>query len=284
MRYQSARGFTLLELLVVIMIIGILVSLTLPAVQAAREAARRTTCCQNLAKLGVALQSYEDANNVYPSGTINAEGPIHNRPQGKNVSWLIQILPYLDENVTYKHIDLGAGAYDAKNVVVRAMQMPGFVCPSDSEALKQSVGVSCYAACCNDVEAPINTDNHGVFFLNSKIAPKDISDGLAHTLFVGEKRAEGGDLGWMSGTRATLRNTGTLLNQTLLYAPAQLHAPASDLYVGGFGSAHVTGTHLLFGDGAVRYVDNAVNARALRQLGNRADGELDANGPDRAGP
>jgi type II secretory pathway pseudopilin PulG len=272
------------ELLVVIAIIGILVSLTIPAINAAREASRRTTCSQNLAKLGVGLQSYEDANNVYPSGTINAEGPIHNRPQGKNVSWLIQILPYLDENVTYKHIDLGAGAYDPKNALVRAMQIAGFVCPSDSEAKSQAIGVSCYAACCNDVEAPINSDNHGVFFLNSKIAPKDISDGLAHTLFVGEKRAEGGDLGWMSGTRATLRNTGTPLNQTPLYQPVQLHAPASDLYVGGFGSAHITGTHLLFGDGAVRYVGNDVSARVLHQLGNRADGELDANGPDRAGP
>ncbi len=291
MRSRSAHGFTLVELLVVIAIIGILISLLIPAVQAARESSRRTTCVQNLAKIGVGLQSYEDANNVYPSGTINADGPIHNRPQGKAVSWLVQILPYLDEEVTYKHFDLNAGAYDPKNAPVRALQVAGFICPSEPDATLQGIGVSCYAACSNDVEAPINTDNHGVFFLNSKITPKDISDGLAYTLFVSEKRVEAGDLGWVSGTRATLRTTGTLLNQTTfdrkgekLPAPRKPAAAASDLYVGGFGSGHVTGTHMLFGDGAVRYVDNAVSARVLRQLGNRADGELVTDGPVRAAP
>ncbi len=284
------HGFTLVELLVVIAIIGILISLLIPAVQAARESARRTTCSQNLAKIGAALQGYEDANNVYPSGTINPEGPIHNRPQGKEVSWLVQILPYLDEDVAFKHFNISAGAYDPKNAPVRALQIAGLICPSEPDAMLHGLGVSCYAACSNDVEAPINTDNHGVFFLNSKITPKDISDGLAYTLFVGEKRVTGDDLGWVSGTRATLRNTGTPLNQTTFDRAGKLPpsprpaAAKSDLYVGGFGSAHVTGTHLLFGDGAVRYVGNDVSPRVLKQLGNRADGELMTGGPVRAAP
>jgi prepilin-type processing-associated H-X9-DG protein len=72
-----------------------------------------------------------------------------------------------------------------------------------------------YAGVQHDVEAPIDVDNHGVFFLNSKLRYDDITDGPSHTLFIGEKLCDPNDLGWMSGTRATLRNTGTLLNTPL---------------------------------------------------------------------
>src|SRR5690606_29760896 len=71
---------------------------------------------------------------------------------------------------------------------------------------------SCYAAVHHDVEAPIDVDNHGVFFLNSRIRYEDIIDGSSQTLFLGEVIAEQGGLGWMSGTRATLRNMGTPIN------------------------------------------------------------------------
>ena len=74
------------------------------------------------------------------------------------------------------------------------------------------VGVSSYAACHHDVEAPIDVENHGVFYLNSSIRHEDIPDGSSYTIFVGEKRIASQDLGWLSGTRATLRNTGTPLN------------------------------------------------------------------------
>jgi len=79
----------------------------------------------------------------------------------------------------------------------------------------------------HDVEAPIDADNHGVFFLNSRLRVRDITDGTSHTLFAGEKLSEPDDLGWMSGTRATLRNTGTALNTGLPPLPVW-NAPASD--------------------------------------------------------
>jgi len=208
------RAFTLVELLVVIAIIGILIAMLLPAVQGAREAARRSQCLQHLAQLSGAVQNYELAHEVYPPGTIDKQGPIHSIAKGDHRNWIVHILPYLDEANAYRHIDQTVGVYDPKNAAVRALTIRALECPS--EALdSQDVPASNYAAVHHDVEAPIDANNHGVFFLNSRIRLDEITDGTSHTLFLGEKLVEPDDLGWMSGTRATLRNTGTALNTGL---------------------------------------------------------------------
>jgi prepilin-type N-terminal cleavage/methylation domain-containing protein len=89
----SRRGFTLVELLVVIAIIGILVALLLPAVQSAREAARRVQCLNNVAQLGLAVHNFEFHFEHLPPGVVNPDGPIRSEPQGQHVSWIVQILP-----------------------------------------------------------------------------------------------------------------------------------------------------------------------------------------------
>lgn len=100
-----SRGFTLLELLVVISIIAVLIALLLPAVQQSREAARRTQCRNNLMQLGLALQNYHGAHRVLPSGCVNETGPILVGQAGYRVGWIVQILPYLDQEGTYRHVD-----------------------------------------------------------------------------------------------------------------------------------------------------------------------------------
>ncbi|NUQ61291.1 MAG: DUF1559 domain-containing protein [Pirellulales bacterium] len=298
-----------MELLAVIAIIGVLISLLLPAVQAAREAARRSRCVNNLVQIGVALGNYESAHFVLPPGVVNATGPIRNRPEEYHMGWIAQILPYLEETNTYRHIDFSFGAYHKKNAPVREVRMDLLVCPSEDFRRE---AMTSYAGCHHDVEEPIDADNHGVFFLNSAVRSKDISDGLAYTLFVGEKRPDARETTWLSGTMATLRNTGTLPKKTSVdrnwgnywlkdveqrnygtmfwtaddveqspkppedesFAVGQVPDEDWQWVVGGFGSSHPGVTNFLFGDSAVHGISDAIASDVYRQLGHRADGKL----------
>ena len=118
-------------------------------------------------------------------------------------------------------IDFSAGAYDKKNAAVRSVSISLLHCPSypgmncvGGPTHLQIASLSNYAGCHNDLEVPIDENNNGVLFLNSRIRDKDVTDGISHTIYVGEKLGSKWDLGWMSGTRATLRNAGTAINQT----------------------------------------------------------------------
>jgi prepilin-type N-terminal cleavage/methylation domain-containing protein/prepilin-type processing-associated H-X9-DG protein len=270
------KAFTLVEVLVVIAIISILISLMLPAVGAMREAARRATCQSRLAQVGMALQKYESGYRMLPPGTTEPKGPIHNVAEGIQLSWTVRVLPYLNEGALFKQIDLAAGAYAEKNAAVRRIHLQAFACPTQGFARQSSTPASDYAGCQNEVESPIAEDNHGVLFLNSRISARDVTDGVHHTIYVGEKQSAAGDLGWMSGTRATLRNTGTPIGQT-----NEEQKPSSDLFVGGFGAYHPAGVNFLFGDGQVRFVSTAIDQGVYEQLGHRADGKLLTSGPTR---
>ncbi len=209
---KQPRAFTLVELLVVIAIIGVLVALLLPAVQAAREAARRAQCQHHLVQIGIAINNYEMAHTAYPVGTVAATGPVRSVSQGYHHGWTIQLLPYVEQSAVYRHVDPAVSVYDSSHARVRTHNVAVYRCPS---AWLGGDGYSDYAGLQHDRESPIDTDNDGVFFLNSRVRYQDLSDGTSQTLFVGEKLATQGDLGWMSGTRAILRNTGTPLNAAM---------------------------------------------------------------------
>jgi len=312
MRRPARRsGFTLIELLIVVAIIGVLIALLLPAVQSAREAARRIQCVNNLMQIGVALGNYESAHNVYPPGVVNPTGPVLSLPAGYHHGWIVQILPYIQQGNAYRRVDLTAGVYDGANVTVRQHALSSFYCPSNpiNPSLSMQIRVpwgippitgrlpchSNYMACHHDVEAPIDADNHGILYLNSRTRPRDVTDGASNTILVGEAR-ESGALGWMSGTRATLRNTGLPINRLLtglVEGPpfaegdeALADDPAIDErfdreaieksapLVGGFSSFHPGGANFLMADGSVRFVSDRIDSAVYRHLGHRADGEL----------
>jgi len=267
------RGFTLIELFVVLAIIIILVALHLPAVQQAREAARRAGCRNNLMQIGLALRNYESAHECLPPGTVDVNRPVRNDGKGYQFSWAVQILPQLDLPNVHAAFDFRVGVYDKANNGAALQSIAIYTCPAGR-------AVGSYAACHHDVEAPIDVDNSGVMFLNSCIRREDVRDGASNTIYVGEAAGGGGLSGWISGTRDTLRNTGSPINSPFPAAAvvAGLPAPrnANLLSVGGFGSSHAGGAHFVFGDGAVRYLINSVSQPVLRQLGHRADGELPA--------
>lgn len=204
-------GFTLIEILIVIGVILVLISLLLPAIQAARETGRRHSCANNLSQLLIATENYTAVHGVLPPGTIEAKGPIQNRPVGYHMSWIAQLLPYFEQNNVFEQIDFSVGAYHARNASMRRMTLGLLNCPSSQWTA--SFGGS-YAGCHHDLESPIDADNHGAFFLNSALEWNDLRDGRAQTILLGEKFGLGFDFGWISGTRSTLRNTGTPINAT----------------------------------------------------------------------
>jgi prepilin-type N-terminal cleavage/methylation domain-containing protein len=211
-RSQPRRGFTLIELLVVIAIIAILIALLMPAVQQAREVARRAQCKHNLMQLSLALQNYQMAFEVFPAGVANPDGPVAAEEQGYHVSWIVPVLPYFDEQNLHKKFDLSVGVYDPKNVTPRQHPITRLVCPTAVRVPALVHRATSYAGCHHDVEAAIDADQHGLLFRNSAVRGDEIPDGAAYTLLLGEKLIEAGDLGWASGTRATLRNAGESIN------------------------------------------------------------------------
>ncbi|MEM8734502.1 MAG: DUF1559 domain-containing protein, partial [Planctomycetota bacterium] len=205
---SRTNGFTLVELLVVIAIIGILIGLLLPAVQAAREAARRAQCQVNMMQLGLALQNYEMAHQCLPPGTVDAKGPIVHLPVGYHHSWIVQILPYIEQRPAYAMLDHRRSIYSKANFKVRGHQIDVLSCPS-SPVGWGGAPYTHYAGVHDSREVPIDTTNNGVLFLNSSIRYEDVFDGTSNTIFVGEKIPDQTDLGWSSGTRASLRNMGS---------------------------------------------------------------------------
>ncbi|MBL8848234.1 MAG: DUF1559 domain-containing protein [Planctomycetaceae bacterium] len=281
-----------------IAIIAILVALLLPAVQQAREAARRTECKMKLMQINLALQNYHDAQGSLPAGSVNETGPIRNEAKGYHHSWYTMLLPYIDEANVYARINRTVSIYDPANAEARSVVLPLLICPTDPggrTSTSGDAGLSNYAGVHHPLEAPIDTTNHGVLFLNSRVQYSDVRDGVSHTLFVSEIKRSVADLGWVSGTRATLRNGGSALNRTAGGSPyyndpaappepggkdPQFYDPAvtaevqadAALQVGGFGSYHVGGAQFAIGDGSVRFISENINVEIYQRLMDRADG------------
>ncbi|MBW3599181.1 MAG: DUF1559 domain-containing protein [Planctomycetes bacterium] len=187
--YPSSRGFTLVELLVVIAIIGILVALLLPAVQAAREAARRSQCSNNLKQLALGLHNYHDTYKVFPYGSTNTR-----------ISFLARMLPYVEQQALYDRIDFNVAYNDPVNQFARDIEVEGFLCPSDSDRLPVNLGArnNYYGNSGFNLLFQLPSTNpsnpnfrmpecNGVIVPGRVLGFKDVRDGTSHTAFVSEK-------------------------------------------------------------------------------------------------
>nr|WP_146389943.1 DUF1559 domain-containing protein [Allorhodopirellula solitaria] len=292
----ARAAFTLVELLVVIAIIGVLVGLLLPAVQAAREAARRCSCSNNMAQIGLSAHNFEFSMEHMPSGSINPDGPIRNEPVGQHVGYLVQLCPYIEQQGVAEQFDISLGTYDPANAPARAVHINSFLCPSSPYYVNNdnTSGLTNYAGCHHHTEAPIDEDNTGLLFLNSHVGYGEITDGSSHTILVGEMLPSLDSLGWASGTRASLRNTGWLAGRSMspdaepssipprqYGQPEQLPPEALNEdgemkkdFVGGFDSLHNGGAHFCFADGSIRFISHSIEPQLYQNLGNRADGAM----------
>lgn len=196
-RRKRPRGFTLIELLVVIAIIAILIALLLPAVQQAREAARRTQCKNHLKQLGLALHNYTETNGFLPPG---ASVDLSVTSTGNNGSWGVhgRILPYLDQGNLYKNVDLTTG-WDFQ-AAIDGLKIPVYACPSDpkSDAARDpgSGKVTLYPTNYGFnygtwfvFNPTTGQGGNGMFFPNASLTFRDATDGASNTLIAAEVKA-----------------------------------------------------------------------------------------------
>jgi prepilin-type N-terminal cleavage/methylation domain-containing protein len=214
---SNRRGFTLVELLVVIAIIAILVSLLLPAVQQARESARRAECLNNLKQMGIAMHSYHEVWEAFPIGALHSRTPNLAYSDDRGASFFVALLPHIEQANIYKKLDLGAagGAGNMQNAanpngaVLDGFELSLYTCPSSpmttlTSAQPQAhrgvmmpnyVGIS-GAAMFNGGANPFAEPTYngimassGVLVPNRSIAMRDITDGSSNTMAVAEQSA-----------------------------------------------------------------------------------------------
>lgn len=296
---MKRRAFTLIELLVVIAIIAILVAILLPAVQQAREAARRTQCRNNLKQLGIALHNYHDKHRCLPPGYVSLYDSSGN-DTGPGWGWSSFILPEMEQAPVFQKIDFRVGIETSANVAIRESTFASFHCPSDDcqqswPARKYdvvsgnvlnticSVGSTNYVGMYGISEPGV--DGEGVFFRNSKIAFQDITDGLSQTIVVGERSHRLGEATWTGSVTGALLagdpsdGVGQMVPEhgsgmTLGHVGERRGPgdPRSD--ANQFFSRHSGGgVQFLFADGHVSFLAPSFDYRTYLALATRAGGE-----------
>lgn len=248
---MNRRGFTLIELLVVIAIIAILIALLLPAVQQAREAARRTQCRNNMKQIGIALHNYVEANSVFPPSTAI---DLSSSATGNNGAWGVpgRILPYLEQGNLYDIVDLTT-AWDFQKAI-DGLKLPGYACPSDSQADTMRVPGSGMSNLYPTTygfnfgtwfvfNPATGQGGGGSFFPNSSLSTAAFTDGTSYTLCAAEVKA------WTPYVRNGGPSSTTLPNS--LTAAAAIAASGSQFKNTGHtewpdGRVHHTGVTTTF--------------------------------------
>jgi prepilin-type N-terminal cleavage/methylation domain-containing protein len=305
------RGFTLIELLVVIAIIAVLIALLLPAVQQAREAARRSQCKNNLKQIGLAIHNYHDVYLCFPIADVNGTS--------NPVSAHARLLPYMDQTPVFNLIDFNVPYNHANNNIPRMLELPIFRCPSDPDSLPATIGgrnnfywnagngIVMYASGAAGQPTP-----NGIIYHNTKVRFSDITDGTSNTAAMSEKMTGDGSNAistpatdtYQPGTYPTTAdealqqcnsvNTSDLTKQGYSNVGGpwlqQYHSTnqynhvlppngRSCMFPPGriattANSKHTGGVHLLLCDGSVRFISENLNLGNWRALGSINGGEV----------
>lgn len=285
------RGFTLIELLVVMAIIAILIALLLPAVQQAREAARRTQCKNNLHQIGVALHNYLDTHKILPPGETTSSA-MNQRQMNSAWGWAAMILPQLEQTPVFDQLKVGdvplhQALADPLRLKVLQTSLPVFLCPSDASA--RVLNAERHLRDDNGNLQPVATSNyvasHGVcawcracrprvpgpFGWNFGLRERDFLDGMSNTIAVGERATSetmngvepGGAAVWAGVTRPIRITFSSSLPSDMAdgvmglgYAPINPTTSALQFY----NSQHVSGAHFLFFDGSVHFLSETMHS------------------------
>jgi prepilin-type N-terminal cleavage/methylation domain-containing protein/prepilin-type processing-associated H-X9-DG protein len=283
---MQRKAFTLIELLVVIAIIAILVALLLPAVQQAREAARRSQCKNNLKQIGVAFHNYIDVHSSFPPG-FTATRPEFNWPHW---GWAVFILPYVDEANLFDTLrvndqPLAPGPGIASPTPDTERLLATYICPSDTgPVLNQKKGLfakSNYRGVTGNVSHPgVNFDNlttmNGTFYLNSRTRIADLIDGSSNTVVVAETRSDttyaGAIWAGMRGTNNIAGVDRTHIGDIIWWLNNENLINANNGAT--HGSRHVGGANFLLADGSSRFVSENTDTATLESVAARNDGGI----------
>ena len=299
-RHSLCSAFTLLELLVVIAIIGVLVALMLPAVQAARESARKTQCANNLKQIGLGMHAYLLNYKAFPPGYVSKVLADHD-DGGPGWSWGAMIMPFIEEAALAELTNFTAAVHHAASEQVRLTTLPLFACPSDGLfqpvidiPSKSSTRVICRMAAANYVGSAgtvrptcklCRDKFDGVFGRNRAIKPKELQDGLSKTLAIGERASY-----WSRpAIWGVVPNSKILDNQKPgLYAAGPAYVLGTTFHEGfniesstdmdhgtmgtfaeSFGSQHPGGAFFMFCDAGVRFVWDDADPAIMNALSTR---------------
>lgn len=308
------RGFTLIELLVVIAIIAILVALLLPAVQQAREAARRSQCKSNLKQIGIAMHNYHDVYSQFPL----SPNFVWEHDKG---TYFVQMLPFLDQAPLFDAIDFSSTGHNSvaprfdgirlpDNTLVRSVIIPALVCPSETSQPRQGDRAKTnYALSMGSQAMPsnqgcttypgnvfgtgrhghgngVNSDGISGIVSRGQWSAKfsEITDGTSNTIAGGETRPQCGDHsrnGWFHSNAQWIATTAPINYPINCYGYPQVdptNAPCSRpnnwQTSQGFKSEHAGGAHFLMCDGAVNFLSENIDYHTYQQLGDRRDSEV----------
>jgi prepilin-type N-terminal cleavage/methylation domain-containing protein len=299
---RSVRGFTLIELLVVIAIIAILVALLLPAVQQAREAARRTACKNNLKQLVLSMHNYESTHGVLPPGYLHKFAPSGSGANFMGFGWGLMCLPQLEQGNLYSQFNFNIPDFDPAQRVARETHLPVFLCPSDPYSQSRYVvrdetstpperyAAGSYAGNWGPSSATVNLDDtplasQGVFYRNSRTKLRDITDGLSNTLALGERtngpiRTSSGishghssfETAWCCSAREVTDpedDHGHMVLFETQYRPNETDSDDK-----GVSAPHVGIGQFAMCDGSVRAISENISKVLYDGLGTRSGGEV----------